>query len=135
MLQIAHPQLRFCSLGRVDSGWAVTALLCIALAMSSCAALLPSHDPKKEMAELRDIGDRDEQRGPYEKPVVKINAPPPQSVRETEPCKSFRAIVERTGGPCALEQGANKECTPQTCPNCAEYVSAYSSAGAIPGCL
>lgn len=132
MLQIAHPQLRFCSLGRVDRGRAVTALLFSALAMSSCAS---PHDAKREMAELRDIGERAEQRGPYEKPVVEINAPPPQSVRETEPCKSFRAIVERTGGPCALEQGANKECTPQTCPNCAEYVSAYSSAGAIPGCL
>lgn len=111
----------------------------LSLLLAGCS-LLPWAKPSAELAseasDLTDNGDRAEKRAPYDdKPVVTVANPTPQSVQDTEPCKSFRAIVARTGGPCALEQGAVSECTPAKCPNCAEYVPAYASAGAIPGCL
>lgn len=114
-------------------------LAILSLLFAGCS-LLPWAKPDPTLAaeasELRDIGERAEKMGPYaDRPAVEEVKTSPQSVRDTEPCKSFRAIVERTGGPCALEQGAVSQCTPQTCPNCAEYVPAYASAGAIPGCL
>ena len=111
----------------------------LSLMLAGCS-LLPWAKPSAELAaeasDLTDNGDRAEKRAPYDdKPAVKAEPPTPQSVQEMEPCKSFRATVAETGGPCALEQGAVKECTPQTCPNCAKYVPAYTEAGKIPGCL
>ena len=115
-------------------------ILCFCLPLLMSCALLPWAKPSAELAseasDLTDNGDRAEKRPPYDdKPAVTAAEPTPQSAQDMEPCKSFRATVAETGGPCALEQGAVKECTPQTCPNCAKYVPAYASAGQIPGCL
>lgn len=100
-----------------------------------CASCGPCDEEVRDREDAKFFGLRAAHT--YTKVAVEApsEAPPSMSVQDTEPCKGYRAIVTRTGGPCALEQGANKDCTRATCPNCAEYVPAYAAAGAIPGCL
>ena len=51
-----------------------------------------------------------------------------------EPCKSLRATVAETGGPCALEQGRSRSAPPDP-PQLRRVRAAYALGRAIPGCL